>query len=72
MKSNNYNQMTFDEKANYFFQKFKTDFDNWECQKNEENCIKNRLIELKLRHLPKEEIEKVRDLYSILCDRYSV
>ncbi len=75
MNSNTYNQMTIEEKANYFFQKFRTDFDNWDCETNnrtDENCAENRLTLLKLKYLPKEENEKLRDLYSILCDEYLV
>lgn len=44
MKTNTSNQMTSEEKANYFFQKFKTDFDDCECQPSNntsENCEEN-------------------------------
>lgn len=72
MDSITYNRMTVNEKANYYFQKFRADFNNWDCQENDANCIENRLTLLKLKYLPKEEIEIVKDLYSLLCDSHSI
>lgn len=75
MNSNTYNQMTIQEKANYLFQKFQVDFDNWDCETNnvtEQNCAENRLNLLKIKYLRREENEKVRDFFSMLCDRYSI
>ena len=67
--------MTIQEKANYLFQKFQLDFDNCDCETNnvtEQNYAYNRFISLKFKYLLREENEKVRDFFSILCNRFSI
>ncbi len=60
-----------EEKVNQFFEKFKTDFDAWDCNDTDKICKENRLTLLRTKHLPKHESELVRDLYAAKCDQYS-
>tara|TARA_R110000868_G_scaffold363678_1_gene626013 strand:+ start:15692 stop:15916 length:225 start_codon:yes stop_codon:yes gene_type:complete len=66
-----YENLNLKDKAKYFFDKFKLDFDNWKCSSEETKsiCESNRMTLLKLKYLP--ENESVADIYSKLCNDYA-
>lgn len=66
-----YENLNLKDKAKYFFDKYKLDFDNWKCSSDEtqSNCESNRMTLLKLKYLP--ENERVADIYSKLCNDYA-
>ena len=66
-----YEELNLQEKAKYLFNKFKIEFDKWDCstEESKENCRHNRLKLTIPKYLPNNE--KVADIYNKLCNDYS-